>query len=455
MTKWTATAVALGLLATPVWGQDAPTQPAAPPSPLQQQRDDAKLRAEIADFQAKEAESRASIIPDPPTAGVTKAEAGAGEPEALILATLQVQFAASEIVESVGPIIDEKKLPVAVAAGSTLPSDAEAQAFDLRTSALKTFLDDAGKIEVDIPRPRASERFASQALTSFVPGATLTNIAASALSWLQTSTTIAGVSLTKPEDATLVSAFLWAGNGRLQTLDGLRVHRDTRKGVEDTLTELAQLRGELERSRGNCAIMRARIDATKDDAKAALQALYAGALVSCGQIDAAIAAYDAFTGSYKAGDGDRLQLVLSQKEMARRIGTGLVLLVSIPRQEAAAYTQTNVFSSLGAIPYHVTAATDITWRLVDSEGTLIRAGFGSRYSGYQPISEVDRLVNRGNRVSERRHRRLIGRPSDNDSALPTVGCWAQSATSRPVGCPPPEPSRSVTGNAGLTDSGGS
>lgn len=443
MLRFGVATLALGLLAFPASGQDTTTAtptPPVPPTALEQRRDEAVIRAAIAKAESEEAASRASMLPKPPTVGATTASEGAGEPEAMILATLQVQFAAADIVQQLGATFDTNSHPTFVAAGSTLPSVAEAEAFDLRTDALEAFLSRASEIEIAIPEPRRSNLMAVEAGQGFLPISTLTTIAASAISWLQTTTTVGGVALTKTEDATLVSAFLWAGGGRLQPLDGVRISTETSRAVTGRLDALARLRGLLEVPRGNCAIMRARIDAKKDDAKTALEALYAGALVSCGQVDAAITAYDAFTSTYKAGDGDRLQLVLAQKEITRRIGTGMVLLVAIPRQEAAAYTQTNVFSALGAIPYHVTAATDLHWRLVKNDGSLVRAGFGSRYSGYQPISEVDRLVNREGRASERRHRRILGQSSPADRALPTLGCWAQSAAGPPAGCPRPQPS---------------
>lgn len=279
-------------------GPVAPT-PAMPPSPLEQARDEAVLRQEIAEAAKAEVDARAGLIPSPPTAGTVTANPGAADPEALALAALQLRSAAADVVSD-----------------------------------------------------------------------------------------------------------------------------ETIRSVEDTLNRLSDERQRLEPGRAVCVAMKAEIDGAKEAAdKAALRNRYASPLNLCAQVELAANTYDAFVQSYGAGGGSKLHTGMQQMDIQRRLGSHRLLLVSLVAPQAASYTQSNVFSTLGAMPFHVTTASVLAWRLVDGQGEVVDARWACLYSGYQQITEVDRAVNGPDRMSERRHRRRLGQSRPEDEGMAQRPAW--------------------------------
>lgn len=420
-----------GLASAPFARAQEVPDPALTAITLDQQR--AALRKANAEADAAELSALKAAVPGLPTPGQAKAESGAGAAEALALSALQMGYASARILDAVVERADQSPTAVYVSAGATLPSLAELGAYRDRQSslesALRAILDDpiAGPevgigTDYKINMPGAPIVAAGQ-IASFVLGA------------LQTNHTASPVNVTAPTDADAVAALLWAGAPIVRPLEPHRPAVETRAALATEVAGLETARRDIEPSRQICLVLNAEVDAAKAEDKPALRLRYVRQLDQCAQLALVTAAYDAFVATYRAADGLVMDRVAKQMDIeARLAGEEPVLLVQAGRAAAGGYTQGNLFSTIGANPYHVTVASVVSWQLLEGDGTLIRAGWEPLYSGYQRVAEVDRLINGSNRVSERRHRRIVGAPAHSDDQLPGRPCWIRAATAGEARC---------------------
>lgn len=430
--------VALAMMtAGPVLAQepDAATGTTPAKTPAELRLEALKIERDSILAQQEIASARGGIIPDPPKGGTTTTEAGAGEPEAMILAARQIRTAAVQIVSALSTWGAK---PIFVTSDSAFPSIQERQIFDIRYKALSDQLTEAAAISTRImavggssPRNRYLDSlsrqqhnlFSSQEMAAFPGGvATAAQLATSVLSWFATDYTIEGVEVADVDTNDLVSAVLWAGAGRIKTLDAGPLSTDVITGMETRLTALQTKRTALEPARQRClawdAEAAAAIEAAPADSKAAARARFAERLNLCGTMTPAIASYDAFGTTYGSAGDDKLLKVMQQMELEKRLGRdGQILMVSTSGVTGASYTQSNIVSTLGGMPFHVTTTSEVVWQLRDRAGEYLDGDVITAYSGYQRLPDIDTLVNGCNAVNQRRQRSPGGQAACPTPAL--------------------------------------
>lgn len=380
---WLAASVlSLTLLSSPAaWAQDA-----APEPPTARERRLAELRVEreIMDEEVLLAEARRKLIPTSGIDGGVETGTGAGEAEVLALAARQFDVGARHIIRRL-------ELPTGrllITTGATRPDTTAYEVFNLRATSLQATL-------ADLDRTASAIQGGSR-------GAGLGDVLAigsSLLSYFRSDFSIEGIKVEGMDDAALAAAVLANGAAHITPLDVGAVSAATLLRIRDQLAALDRQRLALEGARRTCVEAKAGYEAAlasaeTDPARAALRRDNARTLDRCAILEAGIAAYAGFAAEYSSADGAAsFATILKQAETADRLKSSDLLVVKVIGTAGSGYTQENLISHLGGMPFHITSAAVISWQRYDSAGVLKDAGWMPLYDGYRRLGQVDALIN--------------------------------------------------------------
>ena len=375
---------------------------------------------------------RQALIDSVPASGLTGAvtpEAGAGEPEATVIAAVQTRRAAQTIVAAVdevvgagaaaGPaalgLVDDpsacvqrrdhrapRPLPTGrtiVVAGNETPALSQWRQFNARRGALLRQLCAAAEASGDADREGALLPMGEGGLSAASGPIAAVQIAHAVFSYLASDYSIAGVTVSGITDEMLVSAILEAGRGRYAAPAHGEASDDAFAAFDAMLGQLDDARNRVEVLRRRCVARRreaaARVSAARAPNRAAVQAVETENLRDCDVIDAAVAAHTSFAGEYggSAEAANRSAAVIHQLGLAQYLSGGAqVLMVTVHSSDGAAYTQENLWTHLGGMPYHISASVVVSWRLTDSSGMAVHGGVLPMYSEYTPLEDVPDLL---------------------------------------------------------------
>lgn len=369
--------------------QTPPVEGETPPSPAEQRRTELELERDIAKLEQEIRTLRTPTLPESGVEGEMNVGDGAGEAEAMVLAARHLGDVGTRIISDLAPGMHG---PVFVAGGDVFPDQTPLRVYEVRHAALTAQLGRARLIADQITAPglgiaESGGRKGVGALSAAIP---LIN---SLLSYFRSDYAAAGLDVPALDDAALVAAVLAAeppGQARrLQPMTG-PVSREVAVALSSELLALDEARSGLEPGRRRCVQMRA----LAEEEEAAAGRL-ASRLDLCAQLDLALSAYQTFGEELAADDGAQLGALLRLRQVARNLDQAgaSVLLVRLHASTGGSFKQTNVFSALGAMPFHVTTSTIASWRQLDGQGQLVAAGWRPAYSGYRRLQEVDELIN--------------------------------------------------------------
>jgi hypothetical protein len=388
MTIRIASLLASGVL---IWASSVAAQedaePAAPKTAAELRLERLQNERAIAEAEKAIRDARDVAIPSSGNEGTTSAGDGAGQPEALALASRQFDQIAQRIAGR--PAL--QNVSVLVTSGTTRPTTEAYQSFLGHVEALKAELDEAQRSAKEIENAGRSNIVGSTPVAAIVP------VASALLSYLRSDYDIAGVDVHGLDDAALIAALVAQGEHKLQPLDQAAISTTTRSELRTILNSLQGSRRSLNTALGRCDELRADRDVdlseAKDEEKPAVRRRYIVPLGHCATVEAAEANYAQFLSTYSTADGAAMKAVFEQAQLDAALKRGGLLYVKVHQTAGAAYTQANFFASLGAMPYHVTVASVVSWQFVGSDGQVADAGFERVYDGYRRIDQVDELLN--------------------------------------------------------------
>ncbi len=363
------------LLSYPAMAQDvAPVTPQASSARL-----DRLLEAQ------KEAEARqairaaqADLIPSSGVEGTVGVGDHAGEAEAFAIAALQTRDVADRIYAA----LPEGGRSALVAPGASRPDTTAYLAFDLRRQAVLGQLTGVKGV---------ADEILSQSV-AVAPG-TVIAIGTALLSYFRSDYQVDGIAVTGVSNDSLVAALLQGRSDTLQPLDAGRVHPDTINAMRRDLAEIDTARRALERARRTCVQFQADYDAevnAKDADKPAVRRSWADRLDLCTTLATALTSYTGFAtdmGASAAGFPE----ILKQYDIHLQLKTNRLLLVEIDTR-GSGYTQQNIVSHLGGMPFHVSVVSWAHWRLLDTTGRLQASGDVPVHSGYRRVNDVEALI---------------------------------------------------------------
>lgn len=374
---------------TCVWAQDAQTPPVSEPeTPAQRRLAELKVEQEIAEAEKAIRDANSTLIPTSGVEGTVTIGEGGGGPEVLAIAARQMEDGAFRIISQTK---DPGDRGLWVATGAEVPETTAWQFFVVRQEALEASL----KATTDA---LATAESGPRSAYSGMGVGTAISAASALLSYLRSDFSVAGVAVTGLDDAALAAAVIAAAPGRIQLLDTASIQSSTLIDIHDRLKGLDVLRDRLEPARLSCvetdrALEAALEGADTDDAKARIRRGFVERLDACRQIKALIADYDAFVAFYASDDGALMGKVIQQAELSKRMTERDLLLVKLHQVSGAGYTQINLVSHLGGMPYHVTTASVISWQRLNSDGRVTDSGWVPLYFGYRRLGDVDKIIN--------------------------------------------------------------
>lgn len=338
--------------------------------------------------------------------------------------------------------------PVLLSTGSTFPDLSAAEAFEIRRRGLTRLICEAVSSRPTVSRLTRTSTSLSPYLSAQIlslqpslipesaagdlsilpgmgPAANLVSglrIASSVLSYFAADFRVSGTPSSGLDDAALATAVLEAGNGQIGVLQTTSISASVRESFIGDLEALDTLRDEVEPERRICVAFRAdmerRVEAADAAARAGIRAGYTERLDACGPIERAVLAHAAFAeefgGSTEAAT--RTATVLQQRSIREQLTGRHLLIVDLTGSSGSAYTQQNLFSQIGLMPFHITTTSVAGWQTFDGSGGFVAGGLIPVYDGYRRLQDVDTYIN------ECRSVRNLRRPSRD---CPT----ASSATS--------------------------
>ena len=375
-----ASGLSLTMLLAPVASaQDAPPEP---PTARERRLAEVKVERQIAEEEALLADARRKLIPASGIDGEVARGEGAGEAEVLALGARQFDVGARRIIRQ----LELPATPLLITTGATRPDTTAYKLFDLRADALLATLTDLDRTAAAI---QGGRRGVGDVLA----------IGSSLLSYFRSDFSVAGIAVEGMDDAALAAAVMANGGNHVTPLDVGAVSTVTLVKIRDQLAELDRRRLALEGARRTCVEVKAGYEAAlanaeTDAARAVLRRDNARTLEMCAVLEAGVAAYVSFATEYSSADGAAsLVTILKQAETAHRLKSGDLLVVKVHGAAGSGYTQVNLISHLGGMPFHVTSASVVSWQRYDPAGLLTDAGWMPLYDGYRRLGQVDALIN--------------------------------------------------------------
>lgn len=350
-------------------------------TPQERRRDELVVEKEIAEAQQAIRAAEGSVVPSSGIAGTTTAGAGAGEAEVLALGALQFDRAAREIKSQLRKPAGS---PLLIAVGTLRPDVSAYTLFKIRQETLLRDLVNARPLANQI----SSEKSATPALM----------IGGAILSYFRSNFSVTGVKIEGLDDAALVAAMVANGEQLIRPLEQNAVPAAAIDEVRRALDALSMARRELEPARSECIRIRAELEADQAEAEAKdrprIRARASSLVDKCSTLDAVLAAYSTFVSDHAATGGAAIGAVLKQAHLSAVLGQSDLLLVKVHDTAGSSYTQQNFFSTvIGQMPFHVTAASVISWQLLGPDGQVKDAGWQPMYEGYRQVGEVPIVLN--------------------------------------------------------------
>lgn len=377
--------LAAGSVAAQETPADAPPQTAA-------ERRLAELETEQKIAEAEQAirQANSDLIPPSGIDGTVEIKTGGGGPEVLAIAAHQLQLGARRIISET---VDPGAAGLWISTGTSRPDITAWQFFTVRQEALEKLLQAKA---AQLAAAAASEGKSADGAAGLGVGAAI-SAASALLSYLRSDFSVAGVDVSGLDDDALASAVMAAAPGRIQRLDTAAIRIETLQDVHDRLLGLDVLRDRLEPARLECIEIRKAADAAveaarTDAARVRARAQFADRIEACDEIRTLITQYDAFVALYASADPTLMATVIRQADVDRRLGERDLLLVKLHKVQGAGYTQTNLVSHLGGMPYHVTTSSVISWQRMDRTGVVVDSGWAPLYFGYRRLGEVGSLI---------------------------------------------------------------
>lgn len=441
-----------------VLAQDAPP---AVPAQTERERLAASLKTEVEIAEARNALREASVDAAPPSsiAGSTEAGAGAGQAETLILAAQQLEALSGEIVRKLAglpaPTLAAAVNPdqrFLITTGTAYPDLAALNAFEIRRRAVEEDLRRA-TAGVDAVRaltlpPRSGQAAESQYFLSLrrdvnklfagdtLSAASLADIGGPLVSALRITSAVSsyfssnfsatGAEVKGLDDAALVSAVIEAGRGGVGLLQETVVTPAVQTAFFRQLEALDTARDGIEGARRICTQLRADMDqqvaASAEAGRPAIRRAYALKLDTCQPIDTAVTSHAAFATEFggSTAAAERASAVLRQMSVQEQLRGRILVTLNLHSVEGSAYTQQNVFSNFGLMPFHVTTSTVAGWRAFGADGVLLAGALEPAYAGYERLQGIDRLINGCRSVEDRRRaRRNQSRSDCKSDTVPT------------------------------------
>lgn len=248
-------------------------------------------------------------------------------------------------------------------------------------------------------------RYEGNYLSSMSAPIAAVQIAHAVFSYLASDYSVEGVTVSGVTDDMLVSAILEAGRNydhdRIRFIAPAFVGTSAEgfSAFEIALRNLDDARNQIEPERRTCVVRRreaeARVNARLEADRPALRARENEDLRDCDIVEAAVAAHASFAADYGGSEqaAARSMRVIEQLSLALRMGDGArMLVVNVHSSDGSAYTQQNLWTHLGGMPFHITASVVVSWRLTDGSGMATHGGVLPMYSEYTRMRDIpDRL----------------------------------------------------------------
>ncbi|MFI4950343.1 MAG: hypothetical protein ACHP7A_04830 [Caulobacterales bacterium] len=404
--KAAALAVMALALATSARADDAADAAAA--RKAQAEADKAEYDAQAAKYSAQEEKVKAANAGLAGSGISGKADAGtnAGAAEAAMLSALAINKTAKEIAGLM------PNGSVVIFAGKDAPDLTLAQLFDLRVAGIEKSFTEANDA---FDAAKNADSRSNQLLEFATPVLTGLSALSSIVSYFKTDYSVGGIAVAT-DDYMLAVAVAGEMKGRA-FIAGQQVDDVASAEIQDRLAKLQRTSAAAADSRAKAlariAELTPKAPAKKKGRHAAVPVppadpRIARYQVAADELDEAIARYDGFIadilGKPASGSGDSkkdavpaklpLDTIIAQESTRLALRTaGHALYLKVHSGAGGYYAEHNIWTGLGAMPFHVSGAAVVSYSEVSAKtGEVELAGLRPISCGYRTPAQVQKLV---------------------------------------------------------------
>jgi hypothetical protein len=352
---------------------------------------DAKKGADLAAAQASIGTVTGSNIE-----GTVTVKGDAGKGEATLLAARAITRAADKLVEAITNAVDGKR--VVLMQGVESPQFGNYRQFLLQQAAVERMFKNAD-IEADRLSKQGKELESVRILESMAiltTAGVAIDAAAKLGSYFMSNYEVGSLSLT-PDTEQLVSAVAnrLLGKARSVALPARRVPQSSE--FSTTIEKLAQLTTDAETKAVRLSVdaQRARSASTGD--KEQLQKAAAAYEQGTVLLRKVISKAEEFVAGLAVADTKGVLLITKiaqEKAVCDELNSeALALFLDVRAMIGGYYTEKNLWTFFGGMPFHAMGGVVVTYYLVDKNGDVHGSGLIPVHSGYAAVSKVPDLVN--------------------------------------------------------------